>query len=250
MQLTVVGSGDAFGSGGRLNTCFHVRGLSRTLLIDCGASVMIGLNRLGLDPRAIDTVVISHLHGDHFAGLVWMLLHGQYVSRRTEPLQVYGPPGIEARFAAAAEALFPGSTKIEPRFTTTWHHMTARRPVDIGGAELEAFEVVHPSGAPSHAVRLSMDGRVIAYSGDTEWTDALIDCADRADLFIVECFARERGARYHLDWPTLEAALPQISARRVLLTHMGQSMIDRPPPLHDPRVQFAEDGLVLNIDAV
>jgi ribonuclease BN (tRNA processing enzyme) len=210
---------------------------------------MTGLNRLGIDQRTIDTVVISHLHGDHFAGLVWMMLHGQHVARRTEPLAVYGPSGIEARFTAAAEALFPGSTKVPQRFPTTWREMTARQPIESGDAVLEGFEVVHPSGAPSHAVRLAMDGRVIAYSGDTEWTDALVDCADRADLFIVECFARDMGARYHLDWPTLEAALPRLSARRILITHMGTTMLDRPPEVSDPRVTMAHDGLVFNIDA-
>ena len=55
------------------------------------------------------------LHGDHFAGLVWWLLHAHYVTQRTAPLTIAGPAGIAQRFAAAAEALFPKSMEIEAR---------------------------------------------------------------------------------------------------------------------------------------
>ena len=116
MKLTVVGCGDAFGSGGRLQTCYHVGSERGQFLIDCGASALIGLRRQGLQPNDIDTVFISHLHGDHFAGLVWFFLDGQHVSRRTRPLTIVGPETIETRFLAAAEALFPGSTQGKRRF--------------------------------------------------------------------------------------------------------------------------------------
>src|SRR5262245_8420955 len=115
MKLTVVGCGDAFGAGGRLQTCFLVDAGGRRFLIDCGATALIGLNRLKGDPNTVETILVSHLHGDHFSGLVWWMIHGQHISRRTAPLTVVGPPSIEARFRTTAEALFPGSTQIPPR---------------------------------------------------------------------------------------------------------------------------------------
>src|SRR3990170_8877113 len=107
MRLTIIGCGDAFGAGGRLQTSFQVRSSRSTFLIDCGASTLIGMRRLGLEPNDIDTVFITHLHGDHFGGLPWLLIDALYVSKRTRPLVVTGPKGIEARFAIAAEALYP-----------------------------------------------------------------------------------------------------------------------------------------------
>src|SRR5262249_39798287 len=115
MRLTVVGCGDAFGSGGRLQTSYLVEAAGTRFLIDCGASVLIGFNRLGLDPNAVPPIFISHLHGDHYAGLVWWLLHAKHVGKRTAPLTIVGPPGIEARLRAAAEALFPGSMQAAMR---------------------------------------------------------------------------------------------------------------------------------------
>ena len=86
MQLTIIGCGDAFGAGGRLQTSFHVRSRASTFLIDCGVTTLIGMRRLGLQPNDINTIFVSHLHGDHFGGLPWFLVDALYVSNRTRPL--------------------------------------------------------------------------------------------------------------------------------------------------------------------
>ena len=80
MRLQFLGSGDAFGSGGRFNTCFHLERANRgNVLIDCGASSMVAIRKWGVDPNAISTVLVTHLHGDHFGGLPFFLLDGQTV---------------------------------------------------------------------------------------------------------------------------------------------------------------------------
>src|SRR6187551_3851107 len=87
MRLQFLGSGDAFGSGGRFNTCFHLeRAAHGNVLVDCGASSMVAIRKWQVEPNAVSTVLVSHLHGDHFAGLPFFLLDAQLVSRRTAPL--------------------------------------------------------------------------------------------------------------------------------------------------------------------
>src|SRR5207244_13298446 len=83
------------------------------------------LRRCGVGPEAIDTVVLSHLHGDHFGGLPFLVLDGQF-RRRTRPLTVAGPAGVEARVRAAMEVLFPGSTAVERRFVTRFVELADR----------------------------------------------------------------------------------------------------------------------------
>ena len=114
MQLRFVGCGDAFGSGGRLNTCFHVSGREANFLIDCGASALPALKRLEIDRNEIDLILITHFHGDHFAGLPFILLDAQF-SRRTRPLTIAGPKGIETRLRAVMEALFEHSSTTKQR---------------------------------------------------------------------------------------------------------------------------------------
>lgn len=247
MKLTVVGCGDAFGSGGRLQTCYHVDTGSERFLIDCGATTILGLNRLGLDANGVGTILISHLHGDHFAGLVWWLLQAQHVVRRTAPLTVAGPVGIEARFIAAAEALFPGSTAVERRYDLTFREYLPEKPQAIGPVVVTPFEVKHASGAPPYALRMECMGRTIAFTGDTEWVENLVPAGRDADLYLMECYAFEGDTRYHLSWGTIRQHLPRIGARRVLLTHMSAGMLARMDEVSAPGVFLASDGLVVDI---
>jgi ribonuclease BN (tRNA processing enzyme) len=247
MRLTVVGCGDAFGSGGRLQTCYHVEAAGTRFLIDCGATALIGCNRLGLDPNAIPTIFISHLHGDHYSGLVWWLLHAQHVAKRAVPLTLVGPPGIEARFKAATEALFPGSSHTKRRYDVKFVEMARETPLHVGGVRVTAFEVSHPSGAPSYALRFEAGGKVLSFSGDTEWTENLVSAGRGADLYITECYHFEGEPRFHTSWRTIQPHLDRIGARRVLLTHMAEPMLARRAEVTDPRVLLAEDGLVVDL---
>src|SRR4051812_23427089 len=109
MRLTIVGSGDAFGSGGRFNTCFWLQTAKATLLVDCGASSPVALKAAGLDHGNVDGIILSHLHGDHFGALPFLLLDAQLVARRERPLVFAGPPTSRARIEAALEVFFPGA---------------------------------------------------------------------------------------------------------------------------------------------
>lgn len=247
MRLTVVGSGDAFGSGGRLQTCYHVALPGEEVLIDCGATAVIGMQRLGLDPDRVSTIFISHLHGDHFAGLVWWLLYAHYVTKRTAPLTITGPTGIAQRFATAAEALFPGSSKIGRRFDMRFLEYADATPITVGSVRVTPYEVVHPSGAPPYALRLESGGKTLSFSGDTEWVESLLPTAKGADLFIAECFGFDVKVGYHMTWRNIETNLDRLGAKRVMLTHMSAEMLAQRAQVRDPRVLLAEDGMTLDI---
>lgn len=115
MQVRFVGSGDAFGNGGRFQTCIRLQDEGFTVLVDCGATSLTAMKAQRLDPGEVDAVVLSHLHGDHFGGLPFLVLDGQF-TRRTKPLTVFGPKGTADRLRAAMETLYPGSTAVQRRF--------------------------------------------------------------------------------------------------------------------------------------
>jgi ribonuclease BN (tRNA processing enzyme) len=247
MKLTVVGCGDAFGSGGRLQTCYHVETAGTRFLIDCGATALVGMSRSGLDPNAVGTIFITHLHGDHFAGLVWWLIHAQHVAKRTEPLVVVGPVGIDARFKAAAEALFPGSTGVPRRYDLSFREWTREKVLEAGLVRVTPFEVSHPSGAPPYALRFEAEGKVLSFTGDSEWTESLVPAGHAADLYIMECFQFDGAPRFHTSWQMIARNLDRIAAKRVMLTHMAEPMLARRHEVTDPRIVLAEDGLVLEV---
>jgi ribonuclease BN (tRNA processing enzyme) len=241
VEVQFLGSGDAFGSGGRLQTCLHLRGAGAGLFIDCGTSSLIAMKRAGVEASEVGAIIVTHLHGDHFGGLPFLILDGQFRHREL-PLVVAGPPGIQARTAAAMEVLFPGSVDVERGFALGFVELAEREPAVVGPAQVTAFPVVHHSGAPSYAVRLVYGGKLVAYSGDTEWTDVLFEVAHGADLFVCEAYFFEKKVRYHLDYRTLEAKIGSLGCRRLVVTHMSQDMLAH---LREVKVDCAEDGLVL-----
>ena len=247
MKLTVIGSGDAFGSGGRFNTCFRIETAGRDLLLDCGASSLPALKAQGVDPNAIDGVLLSHLHGDHFGGVVFLVMDGHFLSRRTRPLLIAGPPGTRARLDAALEVFFPRSTTIAWRYPWQVVEIVPGTPADFLGLSVHTVEVVHRSGAPSTAVRISDGSRVLAYSGDTEWTDALISVATGADLFIVECYEHARAIAGHMNWTKLSEKLSALGARKIMVTHMNPSMLAKTEEVRAAGVLIASDGMVLDV---
>ncbi len=243
MKLQFIGSGDAFG-GGRFNTCFLVSARERCFLIDCGASSMVALRRWAVDPNAIETVFVSHLHGDHFGGLPFFILDAQLVSRRVAPLTLAGPPGLRQRLLDAMENFFPGSTGVTRKFTLEIIELEPETRAVINGVSVTPYVVRHYSGAPPFALRLEIDGKVIAYSGDTEWVDALVPAARAADLFIAEAYFYDKPVKHHLDVKTLLAHLPEIRPKRLILTHMSPDMLGRSAP---EGCEKAEDGLCVEI---
>jgi ribonuclease BN (tRNA processing enzyme) len=244
MQVQFVGCGDAFGSGGRQNTCFHVRGASANFLIDCGASSLPALKRNAIVRNDIELILITHFHGDHFAGLPFFLLDAQF-SRRTRPLVIAGPEGIEMRLAQVMEALFEHSSKTQEQFELSVQPLKPRETTNFGAVTVTPYPVVHgDSGGPFLAYRIEAEGRVLAYTADTEWTEALVPLGRGADLFIAEAYTYERSVRNHLSLKTLEAHLAEINPKRLILTHMSDDMLSRLDGLGHTA---AHDGMIVEV---
>jgi len=239
VRVTFLGSGDAFGSGGRFQACIYVDIGSVQFLLDCGASSLIAMKRQGLSPALVDSILLTHLHGDHFGGLPFFILDAHLISRRTDPLTIAGPPGLESRIRDAMEIFFPGSSRMQARFPLQFLELEEKKPTIIGPLRVTPFPVIHESGAPPYALRIECEGKVIAYSGDTEWTDELLPAAQGADLFICEAYFFNKKMKYHLDYETLNAHRTALECRRLILTHMSEDLLSQVQNLD---VECAHDG--------
>jgi ribonuclease BN (tRNA processing enzyme) len=244
VDIHFLGTGDAFGSGGRFNTCFCLSAETGRFLIDCGASSMIAMRKFGVDPNGVDAILISHLHGDHFGGLPFFILDAQFVSKRIAPLIIAGPPGLRDRLLAAMENFFPGSSKTERRFALDIRELAPEIACNISGIEVTPYVVKHASGAPPFALRLKIDGKIVCYSGDTEWVESLRAAAHGADLFIAEAYVFDRPLKFHLDYATLARHLPGLGVKRLVLTHMSADMLAR---VGETECEIAEDGMIISL---
>jgi ribonuclease BN (tRNA processing enzyme) len=244
LRVQFLGSGDTFGSGGRLQTCILLAADERHYLIDCGASSLIAMRRYGADPNSIDAILLTHLHGDHFGGLPFVVLDAQLISKRDRPLVVAGPPGTAERVTQAMEVLFPGSSTMPRRFALDFAALEPERPQAVAGLTVTPYVVDHPSGAPAFALRVQCGDKTIAYTGDTAWTDALIPASQGADLLIAEAYFFKKQVPYHLDLQTLLAHLDALRPKRLIVTHMSEDMLARVDTLP---CEYAEDGEVVEV---
>jgi ribonuclease BN (tRNA processing enzyme) len=241
MRLQFIGSGDAFGSGGRFNTCLHLTGAQTNVLIDCGASSLVAMKKLGIDRGAIDAVLLTHFHADHFGGIPFFILDRQLNVKRTRPLLVTGPPGLPGWYERAMALAFPGERQLP--FPLELREVEIGTAHAFGAMRVTPYPVVHDERAgPCLAYRIEAEGKTICYSGDTEWTDTLIDAARDADLFVCECYMYEKPRKSHMSLSVLRQHLATIGARRVVLTHMSEDMLAR---AQDVDLDMAEDGKII-----
>src|SRR5262249_32167120 len=131
-ELTFVGTSDAFGAGGRRQSAIFLRGASGGVLLDCGATTGTGLHDLGIANAEIDTILISHFHGDHFGGIPLLLLASLYEENRKEMLRIAGPPGIEARVHRLAAAMGHPLETREWTFPISFEELPAGKRCEIG----------------------------------------------------------------------------------------------------------------------
>jgi len=245
MRLQFVGCGDAFGSGGRFNTCFHLVGRDINALIDCGATSLVSMNRLAIDRNAVRLILLTHFHADHVGGVPFFLLEANYILKRDAVLTVAGPPSLKSRYAEIMEAGFPGTQDLELRFPLKLQELEIGRRNELDGLRVTPFHVLHDDRAgPCLGFRIEAEGKVIAFSGDTEWTDALVDIGRDADLFVCEAYTRDKPLPTHMALSSLERNLGRIRPKRLVLNHMSNDMLARRAEIP---FETAEDGMVIEL---
>jgi ribonuclease BN (tRNA processing enzyme) len=242
VSVTFVGSGDSFGSGGRFNTCILVDAPRIRFCIDFGASSLIALERLGIPHNTIDAILLTHLHGDHCGGIPFLLVDAMLAAKRDRPLTIVGPRDTSERLKAVAAAMMPGMDVMVPKFPLTYLDLPVFRTCDVGPVRVTTFPAIHTQATNPTSMRVEVADKVIAYTGDSEWTEHMPALADGADLFIAECYFFRKQVRFHLNYPDIVTHKRQIRAKRIVLTHLGREMLANIDSVPE---QCAYDGLVI-----
>jgi ribonuclease BN (tRNA processing enzyme) len=242
VRIHFLGSGNAFSDGGRANAAIHVTAPGVSLLLDCGGSALPAIKK-HVDPATIDAVAVTHLHGDHFGGITFLVIE-QHFAGRKKPLLVGGPPSLEKRLRAEEQALFPdffGPTTLGFPFDTV---VLGAEPTEIGGARVSALPVRHVRLAEPHGLRVEVAGKLIAYSGDARFTEELVAVAKGADLFICEASWFDRDDPAHISYRQVMAHREEFEAKRIVLTHLGAETLRHLGALD---LEYTTDGTSIEI---
>jgi ribonuclease BN (tRNA processing enzyme) len=244
VRVHFLGAGDAFSAGGRHQAGYLVQAAATNFLLDCGATTLTAMKRDDVDAALVDTVLLSHLHGDHFAGLPFLFLEYTYEKPRRRPLRIVGPAGTKERVAAVFRASYKELAPKPLPFPLEFTELTPGVPVGVDGLQVEPFRVPHQEREISLALRVRVDDKIILYSGDTGWTERLVEWSQGTDLFICECCFYETRVDFHLDYPRLADNRHRFGARRMILTHLGREVLRRRDEIE---MDLACDGLVVEL---
>jgi len=244
VRVVFLGTGDAFSARGGHQAAYVVQFGRSSFLLDCGSSALTGMKKHGIDAERVDLVLLSHLHGDHFAGLPYLFLEYTYELCRRRPLTIAGPLGTEDRVRRLFSVVYKELAARAMPFALRFIEMQPGEAFQIDGLHVDPFRVPHQEREISLGVVVGVDGRRILYSGDTGWNEELVLRSQGTDLFICECCYYETRVDYHLDYPRLHENRHRFGCKRMVLTHLGREVHAH---RDEVEIELAQEGMVVEL---
>jgi ribonuclease BN (tRNA processing enzyme) len=246
VDVTFLGTGDAFASHGRFQSGYLIKAVGCHILMEAGPTVLCAMKRMGVAPADIDIILISHLHGDHFGGLPFLILEYLWESPRSKPLKIAGPAHLEERTWRLFNTMFPFSSGDLERVRRNLEfvELEPARRTRFGKIGIQSLRVPHMKRDLCLALKIEIGGKTIAFSGDTGWTDDLISFTVGADLFLCECTYFKNQLGVHLSYSLLESKRPNFDVKRMILTHVGREVLEKSSQL---KMELAADGLRVKV---
>ena len=245
MKVTILGAGDAFASHGSCPACYVIEGEGHTILMEAGPALLPLLKRAGFAPASFDLALISHLHGDHFAGLPFLILEYMWESELKKTLTIAGPRRLEQRTWTLFENMFSHFPEEKVARHLKFEVLEAGVSYDFGAIKVATMRTPHTSPDVSLAFRITLGGKTIVFSGDTGWTDELVPFCDGADLFICECtYFDSTHLDFHLNYPLIAQQRSRFNVGRMVLTHLGREVYAHQSEV---KIELAFDGMQIEV---
>ena len=245
MKVSILGAGDAFASRGLCQACYVIEGNGKTILMEAGPTLLSSLKRARFSPSDLDLVLISHLHGDHFGGLPFLILDYMWESKLKGNLTIAGPRRLEQRTWTLFENLFPTFPEEKVTRRLKFEVLEPGQSRNFDGVQVATIRTPHTKPDVSLAFRITLGGKTVVFSGDTGWTEELVPFCEGADLFICECtYYDSAHLNFHLNYPLLVEQRSRFKVGRMVLTHIGREVFEHKS---DVKIEMATDGMQIKV---
>ena len=245
VTLTILGTGDAFASGGRAQAGYLLEANGKRILLEAGPGLLPEMKRHGIEADSLDAIIISHLHGDHFCGLPFLFLEFMWERPPKHPVIIAGPKNLEKRTWTLMRTMFSRFDLKQLQSKVKWVVLDPGKSVKIAGLKLSTIRSPHTTPDVSLSLKIVVNGKTFVFSGDTGWNDELVDFSAGANLLLCECtYFESNHLRFHINYPELRRNLERFSVKRMILTHLGRETINHAPEIE---IEMGFDGMKLEI---
>ena len=252
VEITVVGSGTVVPRLQRRQSCVVVGVGGETLVFDLGSGAVRGMLRSDLDPFSVDRIFFTHFHPDHTVDVVPLLFAINYGAQeeRTRPLCVTGPEPFLRFWASLMDVWGKWMAGDYAALVSELPH-ECPSPIDLAGCRLSWAPAEHRP--ESIAYRLGADNGAFVYTGDTEYSESVVELARGAHTLLVECsFPNDVPVPGHLTPSGVARIASESGVERVVLTHIYPAVDSASLPSevgrdYDGEIIVAEDGLKFSV---
>ncbi len=243
--VTLLGTGDAFASGGRLQAGYLVEVGGKRVLLEAGPSILPALKQNQVATDTLDLLIVSHLHGDHFGGLPFLFLEYMWEVPRKRPLVIVGPRNLEQRTWILMRTMFSRFKLEGIRKKLHFKVLDPGKSIRVAGMKVSAIRSPHTNPDVSLSIKLEAGGKTVVFSGDSGWNEELVKFSEGADLLICECTYYESShLRFHMNYPELWKNRDRFKVGRMILTHIGRETLSHAAEVE---IEMGFDGMRLEL---
>lgn len=219
MEITFLGSSNAFAAGGRYWSSFLVDG---KYVFDAPPTLLPHLKQLNVPLNQIEVIFLTHHHGDHFMGMPFMFLEYFYMTKRTEDLTIVGPPGVQEWIERFSDSCYPNITR-DAGYRRIYVDAVPGKELQAAGVTFTAWPMCHVSDQmDAMGYRVRIGDKTVAYTGDTMYCEEVYRLAEGADVLVVDCTYAEGTGPEHMgldDVKKIRERVPLDTA--IVLTHLN-----------------------------
>lgn len=270
IKVTLLGTGSPRPSVDRYGPAVLVEAGGKNLLFDAGRGVVQRLYTLDIPISGIQQIFLTHLHSDHISALDDVWLTG-WIYQRAMPLNVYGPVGTSS-FIDSLQQAYMYDAKLRHQHAGLDENAAKLIATDIkpgviyseNGIKVTAFLVDHKPVDPAYGYRIDFGDRSVVISGDTTYSQNLVDHSTDIDLLVHEIIAvkseilernprLQKIERYHTDPTQLTQVLNAVKPRVAVMTHVilvgvkEEAVIEQISKEYDGEIHMGEDLMSVEV---